>query len=740
MSDQPRGVLDLSGVWQYEMDIDNSGEEQGYYRNDFPRENWKTMKIPNNWYLTEVGDYDGTVWFSTSFEAPEGYRGKHLTLQFYAVDYFADVWLNGEYLGAHAGYFTPFSFDVSSKVQFGKKNILIVKDASPRDTTEYVPVDTPTANAVPMSASYRTHWAKALTLAKGHMNDAMHRPGAMTKYRQDGNSGGIWQKVELIARERVYIEHVKVYTKIVEKRNGSIFEPDGSAIVSADITINNTTKELKAVDLGMLIRADNFDGKETYERTKLVQLQPGLNTVKLIKTIVDAKLWWTWDHGFPHLYHMDVVIGGGDAIGLRFGIKEVRRDKRENWVLNGKRVFLRGMRYLSSMWMSEMNRERYYKDISEMPELYINSVRIGSHVEMDDFYDICDELGLLVWQVFPLHYCYSDSDEFIENIAPMMNEMVKMFYNHASVGIWSTFKEPQVYALPNPPNNWGRLCELMYEAARTADTQNWVHRGDYQEGVQNFMPGYCQPGLTNVKKVTMKPNIVEFGCGALPCLETMKTFIPAESLWPPQWDVWEYWCLYYNITFGFSRIDMGHSVEEFIYNSQAYAARNIKEQMEFIRQRKYAPIGSMYLYFWNDPLAAIGSGLYDYFRRKYLAYDAFKQVYTPVLACLEWNKDEYILGFQKQYNLGEIFEGKLWIINDYLYEIKGATLAWKLMDASGKTMISGDKTLDIAYDSNAVVDSFRWIIDGKGLYKVEMTVTDSSGKTLSYNDFEFEAI
>ena len=68
------------------------------------------------------------------------------------------------------------------------------------------------------------------------------------------------------------------------------------------------------------------------------------------------------------------------------------------------------MRYLSSLWISEMNEQRYREDMAHFPKLNINSVRIGSHVEMDVYYDICDEMGLLLWQVFPMHYCYSDSD------------------------------------------------------------------------------------------------------------------------------------------------------------------------------------------------------------------------------------------------------------------------------------------------------------------------------------------
>ena len=51
------------------------------------------------------------------------------------------------------------------------------------------------------------------------MIDAMHRPGSMTSFRSDGNSGGIWDSVELIARPHVYVDHVKIFTKIGVKKD-----------------------------------------------------------------------------------------------------------------------------------------------------------------------------------------------------------------------------------------------------------------------------------------------------------------------------------------------------------------------------------------------------------------------------------------------------------------------------------------------------------------------------------------
>ena len=731
-----RVSIDLSGVWQYRVDQANAGLEQEYYSPKQDGTGWKTMRIPNNWYLTEVGDYFGVVWFRTAFTVPQNLQGKHLTLRFNAVDYYADVWLNGEYLGHHAGYFTPFEFDVTGKVRFDGENVLVVRDDAPRDPTEYVLVNEPWNLNTPMSEPYKRHWAKDLTLIKGHHIDAMHRPGAMTRFRGDGNSGGIWQPVELIARGDVQIENVKIYPKIVDE--------DGSALVSVDVELNNSSDEMVETQVRLVIRAKNFASPEVFERTREVQLQPGLNTVKLIKTIPKPELWWTWDHGKPNLYTAEITVGepqASDGMVETFGIKKIEQDYKGHWYLNGRRIFLRGMRYFSSLWMSEMNEARYRQDLDQMPKLNINAIRLGSHVELPVFYDICDEMGLLLWQVFPMHYCYSDSDELIEAAAPMMKQMVQMLYNHACIGMWSVFKEPKVYGLPNRPNNYGRLCEIMWEAAKTVDPIRWVHKGDYEEGVKNIMVGYVMPGDVDIKKMKLEPNIVEFGCGALPCEETLRQIIPADKLWPPDWDTWEYYCLFYNITFNFSKISLGANVQEFIENSQAYAARNIKEQGEYARQRKYKPVGSMFLYFWNDPCPVIGSGLLDYYRRPYpKSYDVFRTIYTPVLVSLEWNKDPYIVGWQKVYHPGDTFVGKVWVTNDHLEPIYDVSLSWKLTDVdTGTVVTSAERLIALPADASKITDHIVWPIPptARGPFKVEMQLAAKDGTVLSSNYFDF---
>lgn len=727
----------LNGIWKYRAEENEPGEHLGYYKKDADFSDWKEMRIPNNWYLTELGDFFGNVWFQTGFRVPEAFRGKKLFLRFGAVDYYADVWLNGQYLGFHEGMFNPFEFEITDLVDWQGENVLVVKDGAPRPDTDYIQAD---FSASPLSPPYKKHQARAINLIKGHMIDAMHKPGAMTSFRGDGNTGGIWGDVELIARPEVYVDYVKIYSKIGIKKDwlgDQLDKPDGTALVAADITVRNTTGKTIRTDLKMTIVPCNFEEDLELTRTREVVLQPGSNTFKLVLTVPNARLWWTWDLGYPSLYTA-VVSVMDDTVKQNFGIKEVVHDEETgHWYLNGRKVFLRGMRYITSQWLSQGNREMWLKDLNRMKEMEINSIRIGSHVEPDGFYTLCDEMGFLVWQVFPLHYCVSDSDDFIERASEMIRDMGYMLCNHACIGMWSVFKEPEIYLLPDKPNNYHRLCQILKETLGTVDPVRWIHLGDYREGVQNLMIGCCADGDTDLSKKKIEPNIVEFGAQSIPVLESLKSFIPEDKLWPPHWDTWEYYGFFYDLAFGFAKIQMTDTLEEFIENYQSYEALVVKEQVEFLRQRKYRPVGSMYLYYWRDPCPIMGSGLFDYYGRAYKVYESLKQVYSRVLISLERKATPYIIGREKFYDRPSTFAATVWVTNDYPHPIENASISWRIVErGAGRVVMENRFAARLAEDSVKDVDHIVWPIPADaptGAYRIEMQVTDESGKPLSVN-------
>jgi beta-mannosidase len=739
MPEPARKVLSLDGRWLYKKDLDRAGETQKLYDPSTSRKGWGEMNVPVNWYNTEVGDYHGVIWFAREFTVPDDMKGKEHILRFNAVDYIGEAWLNGVYLGRHEGFFAPFEFRVTDHIKSGT-NTLIVKIDSPLDDTEYKHVPRPDIDEL-VSEPYRLMWPMALKIIKGALIHFYHRPGWETQFGQDGNTGGIWQSVELIATGSLTIDNVKIYPKIVEREG----VPDGTALLAVDIDVHNSTNGTVRAEVGMEAWGKNFKSDEEIKKSKEFVLTPGDNRVKVVHTVQRPALWWCWDHGDPNLYQMKITVKTDkiqDEKLETFGIRELKVDGRGQWYLNGRRVFARGMRYLSSIWLGEADEKMFKEDLYKMRQLNINAIRIGSHVEKPRFYELCDEMGFLVWQVFPLHYAYSDSDDLIERASPMMREMVRMLYNHPSIVIWSVFKEPKIYALEPKPNNYGRLCQIMYEEGRTVDPIRWVHTGDYEEGVQNVMPGLTRPGETDLRGLQLKPQIVEFGSGAMPPLETVKEILKPEEIWPPVWDRWFY--LNVNPTwFKWQGIDIKSKsgIEELIEESQTWSARQIKESAEFLRQRKYKPVSSMFLYFWNDPWPCLfGSGLLDYYRRKYKSYDIYGMVYSPVLVSIEWVKDKHYVGFEKTYAPGENLIANVWVTNDLYEKYDDASVSWCIKGPDGEVLEEKSQNISILEDSSQIVENLFWPIPGnaEGRYRVEAAVKDRAGELLSNNYFEFK--
>ena len=698
-----RQTIDLGGLWEYKKEETDKAVEEYRVGDLMEPEGWKKITVPNNWYLTEIGDYFGTIWFRTQFDSPKSVKGQHIWLRFGAVDDIADVWLNGEYLGRHEGIFSPFEFDITDYLKEGERNELLVRDSAPRDE---------------------------------------HRLGAMTSFRQDGNSAGIWDKVELVKRPEKFIEYCKISTKLVLKKDwvGDGQDKDtGSALVSMDITLNNQTEKTVTGSLRALMEPANFEGDDRIVSERQVVIPPGRTVVKLAMTVEDAKLWWTWDHGYPNLYNMK-LSWQEDETTIRFGIKEVIYDEKQGtWYLNGKKIFLRGTRYISSLWMSEAGMDMWKPDFDKMIRMNINSIRIGSHVEKDGLYSLCDELGLLMWQVFPLHYCVSD-DDLISRASDMVRDMGMMLTNHACMGMWSVYKEPEVYQLVDKPNNYIRMCQILEETLKAIDPVRLVHLGDYREGVMNIMPGCCSDGDADVHDLNVPPNIVEFGSQSIPCMETLKTFIPEDKMWPPHWDTWKYWGSFYSDTFKSGEVELGNSLEAFIENTQDYEAELVKDQIEFLRQKKYDPVSSMYLSYWSDACPVIGSGLLDYYRRPYKVYDYMQQVYTPVLVSMEPCLHPYRLGKEKVFYAGKTFTARVWLINDHYDTISDAKLSWKVTDCeTGEVLAQNAFRLNILADSAEIPDHIVLPLKEEWAghtCRVNMSVA-TDDEVLSENDSKF---
>ncbi len=126
----------LNGEWKFVTDAKNKLTYKKAVLS-LQKKNVSKIKIPTNWELTGLHNFSGSIWFTKTFN-PKFSSNKLNILEFKGVDYFADVWLDNNYLGNHEGYFQSFYFDVSDLLNKKGENFLVVKVNSPLEEPKKV--------------------------------------------------------------------------------------------------------------------------------------------------------------------------------------------------------------------------------------------------------------------------------------------------------------------------------------------------------------------------------------------------------------------------------------------------------------------------------------------------------------------------------------------------------------------------------------------------------------------------
>ena len=453
------------------------------------------------------------------------------------------------------------------------------------------------------------------------------------------------------------------------------------------------------------------------------------------------RLWWPWDHGKPNLYRIQVSIYRGakllETAEDVFGFRTVECDPDTMvWRINGRRMFLRGTNYISSQWLSEMTPEKYAYDVSLIKRANINAVRVHAHIEARTFYRKCDEMGVLVWQDFPLQWGYTDDPAFIEEAKKQCREMVDALYNYPSIIAWCGHNEPPwdaswmkyKYKQYNPAQN-KVLDDELFTCLRDADQTRYVHKSS-STGEHPWF-GWYSGTWKDYGKPAKQPFITEFGAQALPELSSLQKIFHRPDPWPAceaDWDLWSYHNFQRHETFDIAKVPMGKNINEFIANTQEYQARLIKYAAESYRRQKYAPVTGIFQFMFVEDWPSVNWGIVDYWRNPKPGYEALKTAFQPVLPSIDCEK--YML------RKGEIFTAKLWVVNDLFQEFDNACVSYAITGAQG--LIEKDVTkVDIKPDSAQELISITRDGLPEGAYELLAVVNDSEERCIGQNSFQF---
>ncbi len=452
----------LHGPWQIETDAQNVGRDAGWFRRG-PGASARPTPVPGLIQQVFPG-YHGVAWYWTRFASPRLEGGERCLLRFGAVDYLAEVWVNGVAVGGHEGGETPFTLDVTAALHAAgdADNLLGVRVLNPTDE----PID-------------------GIVLGQtAHRNKR-----APYSIGWSFNRGGVVQAVE---------RHVAPALRVTD-----VFaRPEGATgVIRLHITVQN---DLPASASGSLTGsvAAATGGNAIASATQAAHFPPGETVLESELRVLQPRL---WDLDSPTLYRVTVALEGGRsaegaAIGahqysLRCGFRELRVADGY-FRLNGRRLFLR-CSHTGNDWPSGMDMARsagfLRRDLLYAKAAGFNTIRFIAGMATPDQLDFCDELGLMVYEEAYSSWCMEDSPRLAERFDRANAEMIRRDRNHPSVVIWGLLNEtmdgpvfrhavdtlPLVRSLDDSRLvflNTGRMdCELGIGSVSNPGSHSWEH-------------------------------------------------------------------------------------------------------------------------------------------------------------------------------------------------------------------------------------------------------------------------
>lgn len=342
----------------------------------------ESIALPHTWNAVDGQDggndyHRGTCWYVKKFAKPEKNETDKAYLEFCGAAMTAEIYLNGEKISRHEGGYSTFRVEITERLE--EENTLVVSVDNSNNTTVY-----------PQTADFTFY-------------------------------GGLYRDVNLIIVPETHFELAYC----------------GSQGIKVTPVVNlEEKKAVVTVEAWVCGDADMVTFEVNQEKIN-ASLEDGRAKAEFV--IENVHLWDGVDD--PYLYTAKAFMENGDIVSTRFGCRKYYIDPQKGFFLNGHPYLLRGVsRHQDFKGVGNaLTIEHHKKDMEIIKEIGATTLRLAHYQHAQEFYDLCDENGLIVWAEIP--YITMHMKNGRANTLSQMEELVVQNYNHPSIICWGLSNE-----------------------------------------------------------------------------------------------------------------------------------------------------------------------------------------------------------------------------------------------------------------------------------------------------------
>lgn len=681
-------------------------QRAGYISDPFWEQNSLSCEwVPNRWW-----GYRARFSF-----LPE--EGRHYRLRIEHLDYRAHLWLNHRPLGDSENVSVPFCTDITSCLK--SENVLDI-------LVEHAP-----AEHGQIGYTSRTHTQKP-----------------RFNYKWD------WcmRMVSLGIESPVYVEEFGA-TAIEALRTRQSFR-GSSCHLSAELTVFGFEEALQELTVALTLREETVANWNTS-----VSVVRGRQKISFSLEIPDVKLWHPRGHGEQPLYELKATFMDrnrrcSDERTFLLGFRSVEllpctgsRDALPYQVqINGKSIYLKGVNYLPpEMSQADITRERLETLLENIAKANCNLIRIwgGAYIGSEDLYEICDRLGILVWQEFlqsssGIDNVPSKDPHFLRQLEETARAVIPRLRTHPSLLLYSGGNE-LTDTEGTPADFHDENIALLSRLVKELDGRPMLPTS--ASGPNEFLDPNT-PGKNHDVHGPWKYGGVEghytlynhsdsllhseFGVDGMANLSALERILSPKHLVVTNMRenmVWRHrgeWWDTYDRTCEIFGAFPPEALADFIKCSQYIQAEGLRYALEANRRRAFQNCGSI-IWQYNEPCPNVsGTNLEDYYGEPKLAYYFVRDAFRPLTPSLRYEK--------LLWNPGESADFEATILNDS--EAFPGSLLMEARSYDGTLLFSERRTCLVPENQNLFVLSFSLRIPRSKALLISLSLTGQATDVL----------